>query len=205
MQPVQVLPPTYHPIGTLDITKDHRALLFLNLFGFLLLVLSGWFFLQAIIGLRRAEIADGIVRLEVSSLLDTILMVAGILLLTALYVGVHEAIHGFFFWLFTRSRPLFAFRWTYAYAAAPDWFLPRNQYLLTSLAPLIFITLGGLAVIPVVPASWLLGVWFVLTMNAGGSVGDLLVAGWLLRQPPTCLAQDRGDSVTLFNQAGTKP
>jgi hypothetical protein len=65
--------------------------------------------------------------------------------------------------------------------------------------------MGGLAVIPVVPASWLLGVWFVLTMNAGGSVGDLLVAGWLLRQPPTCLAQDRGDSVTLFNQAGTKP
>ena len=198
MRPVQILPPQYHSLGTLDIVKDRRALIFMNIMGFVLLVVSGWLFWKAILKLRAPEVASGLARIQAGSFLDMVVLIAWVLALTAVHVSIHEAIHGVFFWWFTRSRPRFAFRWTHAYAAAPDWYLPRNHYLITTLAPLVVITLGGLALIPIAPASWLAGVWFVLTMNAGGAVGDILVAGWLLRQKHTCLAQDRGDSVTLF-------
>ncbi len=198
MKPVQSLPSTYHSIGTLDITKDRRALIFMNFVGVLMLVLTGWFFAWAITRLRGNEFAGRTLNFQVSGLWDVLVLLLAVLVLTAFYVTFHEVIHGVFFWWSTRSRPQFAFRWTHAYAAAPDWYLPRNAYLMTSLAPLVVISLVGLALIPLLPADWLVAAWFVLTMNASGSVGDILVAGWLLRQPVTCLAQDRGDSVTLY-------
>lgn len=200
MRPTPSLPPDYRSIGTLDITQDRRALLFMNVAGIILLVVSGWFYLWAILRLRAGDSAAGTIGVQAGGLLQTLGLIAAVLVLTAFHVILHEAIHGIFFWWFTRSRPRFAFRWTHAYAAAPDWFLPRNAYLLTTLAPLVIITLGGLAILPIVPAGWLTSLWFVLTMNTGGAVGDLYVAGWLLRQPLTCLAHDRGDSVTLYNR-----
>lgn len=200
MQPTQTLPPGYHPIRTLDLTKDRGMLLALNLAGVIIMILTGWLFFIAMVSIRTQELAGGFNSIEANSLLDTILLLGIVLLLTSLYVILHEAIHGAFFWWFTRDRPVFAFHLTHAYAAAPAWFIPRNSYLITGLAPLVIISLMGLLLFWVVPASWLLGIWFILTMNAAGAVGDMLVAILLLRQPPTCLAQDKGSSITLFNE-----
>lgn len=37
--------------------------------------------------------------------------------------------------------------------------------------------------------------------NCRTTVGDLLVSAWLLRHPPTVLAQDVGDRMTLYAPA----
>lgn len=198
MQPVRDLPVSYQSVGTLDITKDKRALFFLNFVGLIMLMLTGWLFIQTILWLRGPESVAKSFSLEINNAWQVVILLGSVILLTGFYVSFHEAIHGLLFWWFTHSRPLFAFRWTHAYAAAPDWYLPRNSYLVTALAPLFLITIIGLLMIVVAPPSWLAAVWFVLTMNASGSVGDLLVAGWLLRQPQTCLARDCGDSISLY-------
>jgi hypothetical protein len=201
VQPTQTLPSEYVHTGTLDITKDARMMVGLNVLGLILLVLGGWFFFVAITALRPQDAYGQFSVLFSANLVETLLFVGAVLALTVLHVMIHEAIHGIFFWKYTRTRPLFAFRWTHAYAAAPAWYLPRNQYLITALAPLVVITLLGLLLAWVVPASWLLPLWFILTSNAGGSVGDMWVAGWLLLQPVSCLANDRGDAVSLYNRA----
>ncbi len=198
MRPTQTIPITYRKIGTLDVGSNDRLLLVLNLVGLLALALSGWIFFRALLWLRPTDGARAIQSIQVFTLASSLQAIAVILILTVLHVILHEAIHGVFFWLFTRSRPRFAFRWAYAYAAAPSWYIPRNPFLVTTLAPLVVITLAGLVLFAIAPSAWLLAIWFVITMNAGGAVGDLAVAIWLLRQPPTCLAQDRGDAVTLF-------
>ncbi len=198
MQATQTLPETYRKIGTLDVSHNRRLMLILNLLALVILVLSGWLFLRAMISLRPAAIAQSLVTIRIDSFLNWVILTGEVLILTALYVVLHEALHGIFFWVFTRTRPRFAFHWTYAYAAAPDWFIPRNRFLVTTLAPLVGITLLGLLIMTVAPAGWLLSIWYMVTMNAAGAVGDILVAIWLLRQPLTCLAQDCGDAVTLF-------
>jgi hypothetical protein len=99
---------------------------------------------------------------------------------------------------FTRTRPVFAFRGYYAYAAAPGWYFPRRQYILVSLAPLVLLSLLGLVALVFVPAGWFLPVILFMSFNGGGAVGDLAVFFWLLRQPSTCLAYDVGDAVTLY-------
>lgn len=197
MQAIQTLPVNYRKIGTLDISKDQRLLLLLNIVGIVGLAFSGWLFLKILFWLR-SEDAPQVFNFEVSSIAQTALLLAAVLVLVLLNTVLHEAIHGLFFWLFTRARPRFAFRWAYAYAAAPEWYIPRNAFLITTLAPLVLISLGGILLFLFVPVGWLLPTWFVITMNASGAVGDLVVAGWLLRQPPSCLAQDRGDAVTLY-------
>lgn len=111
---------------------------------------------------------------------------------------IHEGIHGIFFWLFTHSRPKFAFRGAYAYAAAPGWYIHRNPFLVTTLAPLLIISLAGLVIMRFVPAAALAAVWFIIIMNASGSVGDMLVAVWILRHTRLGCIQDQGDKVTLY-------
>jgi hypothetical protein len=200
MQSVQTLPATYQEVGTIDITKDQRLMVALNVLAILGLVAAGWVFVQAMFWLRPLDSVRTI-DIRIGNLSEMVTLLGAAIALLAFHIVLHEAFHGVFFWLFTRSRPLFAFRWTHAYAAAPDWYIPRNAYLVTALAPLVLMTLGGLVLMRFVPTAWVLPVWFVITMNAAGSVGDLLVVVWLLRQPSTCLAQDKGDAVTLYKPA----
>jgi hypothetical protein len=198
MRPTQTLPDSYHAAGTIDVAHNPRLLLLLNIAGLILMAAFGWLFVRAIFWLRPSDGFRSLGALSIDGLVELAVYIAAVLALLALHIIIHEAIHGIFFWIFTRSRPRFALRFSYAYAAAPGWYIPRNRFLVTTLAPFVFISLGGVAVMPLVPASWLMPLWFILTMNASGSVGDLLVAAWLLRHSSAALAEDRGDAVTLY-------
>lgn len=198
LQATRTLPDAYEKIGTLDLSKNKRLAVLLNVGAVLLVFVTGWLFLRAAAWLRPPGSFNSDLSISIDSAAGWLRLSATIIGLCIIYIPLHEAVHGLCFWIYTRSRPHFAIRLSYAYAAAPDWYIPRNSYLVTALAPLVGITLVGLALIALAPAQWVLPVWFVITMNASGSIGDLLAAAWLLRNPPTCLAQDRGDVITLF-------
>lgn len=198
MRATQSLPDTYRKIGAIDVSKSESLLLLLNLIGLAAMVGFGYLFIKALLWMRPEEGVRTLRLLQIASFSGWLVVAAAVIGLTVFHVVLHEAIHGIFFWIFTRARPRFAFRWAYAYASAPDWYIPRDLFLITTLAPFVFISLAGLVILGTAPTNWLLPTWFVITMNAGGAVGDLIVAGWLVRQPPVCLAQDKGDAVTLY-------
>jgi len=190
----------YRTYARLDLTTSRKVLLIMNFAGLALLLFFGWFFVQVLSWLRPGEFSGYIqVSGGLPSLLRLLVLLVGT---TALMVLLHEGVHGLFFWLFTRSRPTFAFKGWYAYAAAPKWYIPRNQYLVVGLAPLLLISLLGVLLMRFEPAAWFLPTLFLLVMNASGAVGDILVTGWLLTRPGDCYAQDRGDAVTLFRPEG---
>jgi hypothetical protein len=189
MHPVRTLPASYKPHATLDLSHDIRALIALNILGVLIFLGFGWMLLW-LIPLLRPE----------PSLAFNVTWVDMVIMLVALFliVVLHELVHGLFFWLFTRERPLFGFKGAYAYAAAPDWYIPRNHYLVVGLAPLVLLSLLGIALIPLVPAAALLPMLVVLSAHAGGASGDLFVVGWCLLQPASLLVRDVGDAMTLY-------
>jgi hypothetical protein len=197
MRATRTLPENYRPARSVDLHKDQKLLLYMNIAALVLLVFFGGLFFRAVLWLRAGDLTGSFI-FQGDTLIDWLVLPAWGLGLMAGNVILHEAIHGIFFWLFTGERPLFALRLSYAYAAAPGWYLPRNAYLVTGLAPFVVISLAGLALIASAPASWLAPVWFVATVNAAGAVGDLAVAVWLLQIPPDSFAQDRGDAVTLY-------
>lgn len=141
-------------------------------------------------------------RLEIIGGGQLLLSAAMIALVAVGVIVLHEIVHGLFFWLFTGSRPVFALKIVYAYAGAPDWYLPCRQYMVVGVAPLVVITALGVLLLAVVPQGWLLPVLLFTALNAGGAVGDLGVAAWLLVQPAACLANDEGDRVTLYRPEG---
>lgn len=192
-QAVQTLPPGYQPGGTLDLAKNKVALIGLNIAGLGSFFLFGWVSLRITLALR-----PDLTSFSVGG--NGILWLAlGLLAITVVQVVVHELIHGLFFWLFTRERPRFGFKGAYAYAAAPDWYLPRNQHMVVGLAPLVVITLLGFLFVSIVPGWAIPGLLFAIVSNAAGAVGDIAVVTWLLFQPRATLVRDVGDAITLYH------
>jgi hypothetical protein len=201
MRALAHLPDGYHPAGILDIRADRRLLLALNAAGLLVTVLSGWLFLWLLLTIRPGAAPAISGDINMASAAEVLLAIAAVILLSAVNIVLHEGVHGFFFWRYTGDRPEFAFRIAYAYAAAPGWYLPRGAFFVTTLAPLVVISLGGLLLSLVLPPGALAAIWLVMVLNASGAVGDLLVAVWMLFQPAGSLFQDRGDAVTVFHPA----
>lgn len=197
MQPTRTLPETYTLSGSLDLSKDRRALILLNVLGAPLFLLSGWLFILAALRLRPGE-AGRVLVVQIFTIATVFRVILAALVLSIFMLVLHEVIHGLFFWFYTRARPSFGIGPGYAYARADGWFLPRGQYLVVSLAPLVIITLLGLALLALGPAAWLPAVIAVMTFNASGAVGDMAVALWLLKLPRAALAQDRGDAVDFY-------
>lgn len=198
MRATQDLPPSYRLASTVDVSKNQSLLLVLNVVGLIIMGVVGFLLFQLMYRMRPGDTLRAFNGLQFHGIVGVLGLIAAVLILTALHIILHEAIHGVFFWLYTRTRPRFAFKWAYAYAAAPDWYIERWPFLVTTLAPLLVITTAGIMLFLIIPTGWLVAVWFVVVMNASGAVGDLLVAYRLLHYPPGCLVQDHGDAVRFY-------
>src|SRR5262249_48804282 len=124
--------------------------------------------------------------------------VAGLFVVVAFTIVLHEAVHGLFFWLLTRSIPRFGFRGWYAYAAAPGWFLPRAAFVAVGLAPLLATSVVGLALTAVLPQGLVTVVLLALIFNAMGSVGDMYLVWRVLRAPRRTVVEDRGAGIAWY-------
>jgi hypothetical protein len=193
----QTLPAGYVPSGSIDLENNQRAMLVLGIASIVALLLFGGLSLF-MLGLLRPDVSTGSFSF---GFVEIIIGIVALVVLTFVMIVLHELIHGLFFWLFTRTRPAFGFKGAYAYAAAPGWYIPRSQYIIVGLAPLVLITLGGFALLVVVPAWLIPALLFVVVMNGAGAVGDIAVVGWLLVQPRATLVHDLGDAVAIYRPA----
>ena len=117
-------------------------------------------------------------------------------------VALHEAIHGLMF-LVAGAKPRFGFKligkfFPVAYASSNSR-ITKNQYLLVTLAPFFIITPVFLVTaILANTGSVVVLALAVMAMNAGGSLGDLIMA-WRIRQHDgLALFEDTGDGFTWY-------
>ena len=192
MKPTKTLPPNYQTVYALDLIKNVRIALFLNLAVLITFFIFGGLFSQ-ISAQIRPEIAVGGKQSFLADVNILSLVIAFIMM-----VLLHEGIHGFFFWVFTKERPNFGFKLLYACAAAPDWYIPRNPFIVIGSAPLVLISIAGAALLPLVPISWISGLVFLLTFNAAGSMGDVYTIIISLTHPKEVLVNDHGESFTIY-------
>lgn len=191
MKPINNLPENYQEIARIDLKQDIKLALILNVLGIFLFFGAGWFFLR-IIGLLRSD--GGQLWGILSGGSNLLILLVGIVFVILL----HEMIHGLFFWIFTRSRPDFAFKFYYAYAAAPGWYLPRNQYIVVGLAPFFVISVLGILLFWILPPYGVALTMVLTSFNVAGAVGDLAITGWLFTKSPSVLINDRGDAAIIF-------
>ena len=191
----KTLPEGYAQSGEINLKKNKRLAITLNIVALFVGVLS-FFLLVSIAALVR----PGLMNTSGTITLGVVAIVVG---LVVVLLTIHELIHGVFFWVFTRSRPVFAIRLFYAYAGAPDWYIPTRQFMIVALGPLVIIGAVGMLLMLLVPESWVLLIAVMVALNTGGSAGDLLVFTRLFKLPPTSLANDTGDVVTFYERQST--
>ena len=198
-RPVRELPENYYLNASLDLAKQKGLAIALNVVATVLVFGYGVLFLFLAITLRPAD-AAGVWEFQITSIIGFLLLGARLFVITALMLLLHEGVHGVCFRLYTGEWGTFAFKGLYAYAAAPNWYLPRNQHLVTALAPYLGLSIVGIVLIPIVPVVMLPDLLLFLVLNAAGATGDLAAVVWLLTKPPDALVRDYGDGVAIYMQ-----
>ena len=198
-QAVKILPPHYELCRTLDLTKSKLVTTGVNLAAVVFFFLFGWLVLL-FLAIARTDTAAIVAK--IGSRYDSISIVVAIAVLIGLQIVMvilHELAHGTFFWIFTRERPVFGLKGLHAaYAAAPDWYLPRNQHLIVGAAPFVLITLAGLTLLSIAPPTLVPALLFVIVSNGAGAVGDFMMIAYLLGQPKEALVRDTGSAITIY-------
>jgi hypothetical protein len=200
----KALPRQYAVHSTINLSRNRWLAISLNLGACILFFIFVCCFTYVAVWLHP-NLQITFVQMSQLDLPSLIMIFAFLLIVQAV---LHELTHSFFFWLFTERRPRFTRKWlqAYAYATAPeDYYLRRNQYVLALAAPFIFITLGGLAWLPLSSIDWVPILVFIMAANAAGAVGDLFMVGWMLRQPPTAIVRDAGVAVIVYQFQPSSP
>ena len=196
-EPTKNLPANYSESGCFDLNENRGLGMILNLTGLGLLFGVGWLFMESLAFLRPEYVST-----------ENLLIITGmrefwrgVLLLVvsfALVVLLREGLHWLVLWAITKDFPKLGFRGLYAYAAAPEWYLPRRAYLWQTLVPLFGITVLGVIAVVLVPLNLVPGVMLVVSLNFAMSINDLATLYWLMGKPKAALFIEDRDRVQVF-------
>jgi hypothetical protein len=189
----QVLPPGYQLREEINLKKNFTLAISLNVLAILVsiacLFLAGW----VVNRLRPGA-------LEAQSVMSAGTSILAMILAAIATIVLHEVIHGLFFWLYTKDRPVFAIHPLYAYAAAPEWYIPKRQYTIIGLSPLVILDVLAVLFLLLGPEGWISIFILLFALNTGGAIGDLLIVFRLHKHSPACLANDTGHSISYYDK-----
>ncbi|WP_162909628.1 DUF3267 domain-containing protein [Aggregatilinea lenta] len=188
--PVTNLPAQYREVSYLSINQRGR-LLWLNILSLIPLVLSG----AIVLGLLRAYHRLG-APLVIDALPDDLPTGIGIAL-ALLVLPLHEWVHGLMI-TYMGHRPRYGVKLLVLFATSDGGLFRRNEFVAIALAPLIVLSLVGIAIalfLPVGLAQW---PTLAIMFNAAGAIGDLWMAAAALRFDPSALIRDEEDSMRIF-------
>lgn len=189
MKAIGVLPEDYGEIYSLNLQKDKRAAIIVNLLALAIaavMAVSMNFFVPVT---SFFDMSGGIVRY--------FLRLAALIVLMVLYMVLHELVHGIAMKLCGTKRVKYGFTGLYAFAGSEDYY-DKKSYIFIALAPIV---LWGtvLAVVNFfVPTEWFWIVYMIQLINISGAAGDLFAAVKFSCMPKNILIQDSGVSMRVF-------
>ena len=122
------------------------------------------------------------------------------LVAVVLTIVLHELTHGLAIRAYG-ARPRYGVMWQELmfYATADGYAFRRNAYLVIALAPLVGLSLMGLALLILPLPGWLMGtIVFCAALNFGSAIGDLWLVRVALGYPPVAYVVDEQDGMRVF-------
>lgn len=191
------LPKGYEPVKKIDLLSNHKEMVAVNLISFALMVI------MILIG----GAVTGIDKLRSMLLVDStqelkhfVLKLVLTLTFCAVYIVLHELVHGVFMKLCLKGCKVnFGYKVIYAYAGSNACF-SRISYVIIAAAPLVFFGVLLSIICCVVPAEWFWPIYLVQVLNVSGAAGDIYVFFLILRMPKDILIRDTGISMTVYGK-----
>lgn len=184
MNSCEQLPERYEKIKDIDLLKNKKEALVVNMLSAVLFVLL---FIAGNVLVPVTELFDGDIK-------QLILL----LILQVVYIVAHEAVHGIFMKCYLRkSRLNFGYKVIYAYAGSDGYFC-KKHYKIIALAPLVI--LGSLLLVLnlLMKENFFWPIYFAQIMNVSGAAGDMYVFYLMSKMPGDILVNDTGISMTLY-------
>lgn len=189
MKAIGVLPEDYGEIYSLNLQKDKREAIIVNLLALAIaavMAVSMNFFVPVT---SFFDMSGGIVRY--------FLRLAALIVLMVLYMVLHELVHGIAMKLCGTKRVKYGFTGLYAFAGSEDYY-DKKSYIFIALAPIVLWGTVLAAVNFFVPTEWFWIVYMIQLINISGAAGDLFAAVKFSRMPKNILIQDSGVSMRVF-------
>ena len=190
MKAVRSLPEGYQEIFLIDLQKDKKTALKVNLLAILIAACLAvpMHFLVPISTVFR--MSGGLWAYSVRFI--------ALLLLLPLYIVLHELVHGVAMKLCGTKKVRYGFTGLYAFAASDD-FYDKNAYIFIALAPIVLWGIVLAVVSLLVPVEWFWVIYFVQITNLSGAAGDLFVTIRFSRLPKDILVRDYGVGMKVFS------
>ena len=192
MNSYKELPQGYREILHIDLQKDKKLMLIVNVLGLVVMVVM---FAIAVCFVPVTTFFD------YGNTNQMMLKPAVLCIGFVVYLVAHEAVHGIVMRHYCDAKVCFGFTGMYAFAASGAYYC-RKHYIVIALAPIVVwgIVLGILNFM--VPISWFYVIYFIQVGNISGAAGDLYVTWRLRKMPGDILVQDDGVSMTVFSAEG---
>lgn len=123
---------------------------------------------------------------------------AVLLILSVLYIVLHEAVHGVAMKICGTKKIKYGFTGIYAFAGSNDYY-DKKSYIFIALAPVVLWGIVLAAVNFFVPREWFWVIYFVQISNISGAAGDFYVTAKFSRFPKDILVKDYGVGMTVFS------
>lgn len=190
MNSTQTLPQGYNEILKINLQKDKKAAIIVNVFSVLLMAVV-FTIGNSFVSIKTLfDLTDGFkiyfIRLA--------LILFGIII----YLILHELVHGICMKAFGAEKIKYGFTGLYAYAGS-DCYFSKKAYIIIALAPIVIWGIVLLILNFIVPGNYFWVVYFIQIMNISGAAGDLYVTYKFLKMPKNILVKDTGIEMTVYS------
>lgn len=187
------LPENYREVYAVDLEKNKKSALYVNLLAVLITALMavGMNFIIPLSSLFENHIGASGLIVRIVTLISLLLV----------YIVLHELTHGVAMKICGCRKITYGFSGMYAYACASEFF-PKTPYLFVALAPVFLWGVVLSVVCLLVPVSWFWIVYIIQIANIAGAAGDYYVAFHFLFLPDDILVYDTGTAMTVYSAQG---
>lgn len=179
------LPAEYYKLDKIDLLGNRRQLLLVNGLALVLVVVM----IAAALMARGLNFRGGIGMI--------LLKIAALAAAMAVYILLHELVHGIFIKKYSGKPASYGLGMGYAYAGSKAYF-NKKSYIIIALAPVVIWGVVLLVLNLLLPSFWFWVVYGVQVLNLSGAAGDYFVTYKMLKMPPDILVRDSGTLMLIY-------
>lgn len=191
MRSFQKLLEGYEKCLVIDLQKNRKDMLFVNIFAVLIAV--------AMAVPMHFYIPFSTFFTGLENLGAYLIRMFVLLAMMFAYLFLHELVHGAAMKLCGTKKVRYGFCGMYAYAGSEDYY-SRGAYIFIALAPVVLFLAVFAVVNLLVPLSWFWTIYLLQIINVSGAAGDIYVTCRFLRMPKDILIKDVGTSMEAYQK-----
>lgn len=191
MRAIDKLPEGYTEIYSINLQKDKKTAVWVNVFSIVIAVLMmvAMHFVVPITSLFSMRYGT----------MAYLLRFGALLVLTIVYMVLHELVHGVSMKICGTKKIKYGYTGMYAFAGSDD-FYGKKAYIFIALAPVVFWGMVLAVVNFLVSTEWFWVIYLLQVINLSGAAGDLFVTAKFSRMPKDILIRDSGLEMKVYSK-----